>query len=179
MRVEVAADRADQEPCDQTHTDQDVQTVQACHGVVETEVHAQIRVVRAHFRRIQVVTRIQTQVELVRVLEVFNAHEDRAAKNSRRQRDRRVSNLILLHEGDGNRHRERREDQNQGVHEAQSPVQRLRAFGEHVRIDMVEDRIANQDRTEHEDLGHHEQPNTLLTAIVLLSRVFKVMRNVS
>lgn len=60
LRMEVAANRADQQPSDQTHSDQNVQTMQTCHREIETEVHTKIRVLSADFSSVQKVTWVKT-----------------------------------------------------------------------------------------------------------------------
>ncbi|MNK92243.1 hypothetical protein D3C87_1123620 [compost metagenome] len=118
-------------------------------------------------------------MEFVLVFEVLDHHEDRTAKNRCRHRNHGLFLHVSLDVRNRNRHCERREDQHECIDESHFPIQRCCTFGEHRWIHIVVNCVAHEDPAEHEDLCKHEQPNTFFTAQVLLSRILKVMCDVS
>lgn len=176
VRFEIAAKMTVQNPTDQGHPDQNVSSVQAGHHKVEAEVHRQIRVHR--FRVVEEVARQQPVMNLVHVLEVFHDHEDAAADDRRDQTHRRLRIHSSLNVMDRQSHRPRTRDQNDSVESAHSPVEVARSFREHFGIDRVIDEVSDEKSAEHQNLRHHEEPDTLFRGYELMHGIPEVVREV-
>src|SRR3712207_4306335 len=79
IRSKLPAQRAHQNPRNQTHTSKNVNRMQTRHHEVKREVQREIFNFASFTSKQH--ARVQTVVELVRVLDVLNTHENRTANN--------------------------------------------------------------------------------------------------
>jgi hypothetical protein len=111
----------------------------------------------------------QGVVPLVPVLDGFDAQESEAAGNGEQEQPDAQAALVELGGPHGKGHGEAAGDEDDGVDEAQVPLELGVTVEENLRVVGAPDGVGDEETAEHEDFGGQEDPHADLGRVELLA----------
>lgn len=124
----------------------------------------------------EILGRIDSEVELVVVLEEFDDEERQGAQPGDGQQDHESLFLPELSASHGPGHREAAEEQDDGVDGSEGRVQEHVPVREDLRVIGPVNHVCGKQSAEKQNLGDQEQPHSQLAAVELLFVILEVVR---
>lgn len=173
---ELALHVAQQDPHDQSHADDDMETVDARHHEVDREEDSGVP--RLEACRTEEPTGQQTIMELVAVLEVLDDKKYSGADERDEEQRGGFLGFVLLCRTNGKSHREARTDEDEGVDTTHHAIEMMVCFDKRREVLAPKDGERAEEATEEQDFRDEEEPHAHATGVELVRSCVEVVGDV-
>ncbi len=167
---------AQHDPHDQSHADDDMETVDARHHEVDGEEGP--GVARLEACRTEVLTGQQAIVELMAVLEVLDHEECGGTCERDREQDGGFLGLVLLSRTNGKSHREARADEDDGIDTTHHAIEMMVCLDKRREVLAPKDGKRAEEAAEEQDFRDEEEPHAHATGVELVRGCVEVVGDV-